>query len=91
MTNEQVEKFLETQPEKPVPVMISFKSRNSFSGLFIKTNDFAELKTKNFWRIVPEANIENYNNTSDNSLARIYNGSEFTRLSEQNRAKKAKA
>ncbi|MEO7445487.1 MAG: short-chain dehydrogenase [Ferruginibacter sp.] len=90
MTNEQVEKFLETQPAKPVPVLISFKSRNSFSGLFIKTSDFAELKTKNFWRIVPEANIDNYNNTSDNSLARIYNGSEFTRLSE-NKSKKAKS
>lgn len=87
MTNEQVDKFLETQPAKPIPVMISFKTRSSFAGLFLKTADYAELRSKNFWRIVSEANIPNYNTTGDASLARIYNGSEFTRLSDVSRKK----
>ncbi|MEO6404422.1 MAG: short-chain dehydrogenase [Ferruginibacter sp.] len=90
MTNEQVEKFLDTQPAKPIPVMISFKTRNSFAGLFLKTADYAELTKKNFWRIVSEANIANYNSTGDASLARIYNGSEFTRLSDVSRKKAVK-
>jgi hypothetical protein len=62
------------------PVQINFKTRNSIVGLFIQTNDYQELKTKNFWRIVGESHIDEYKKTKDPNLARIYNGVEFTRF-----------
>jgi hypothetical protein len=52
--------------------------------VFIRTNDFNELKSKNFWRIVSDSNVAEWERTHDTSLARIYNGAEFTRLSENN-------
>ena len=45
------------------------------------TGDYQELKTKNFWRIVTGPNVENWKKSQDNGLARIFNGSEITRLS----------
>lgn len=81
MTNEQIEKFLQQNHIDKTPVKVSFKSRNAVVGIFIKTNDYQELKSKNFWRIVGESNIERYQKSKDMNLARIFNGSEFTRLS----------
>ena len=49
-------------------------------GLFIDTPDAAELNSKNFWRIVSESKIEDFLAKRDLSLARIFNGSEMTRL-----------
>lgn len=80
MTNEQIEKFLQQKQLEQSPVRISFKTRKPLVGMFIKTADYTELKTKNFWRIVGEANIENYKKSKDVSLAKIYSGSEFTKL-----------
>ncbi|MFT3823446.1 MAG: short-chain dehydrogenase [Chitinophagaceae bacterium] len=80
MTNEQIEKFLQQKRLEQVPVRISFKTRKTLVGMFIKTADYAELKTKNFWRIVGEANIESYLKSKDMGLARIYSGSEIVRL-----------
>ncbi|MFT3823448.1 MAG: short-chain dehydrogenase [Chitinophagaceae bacterium] len=80
MTNEQIEKFLQQKQLEQAPVRITFKTRKPLVGLFIKTADYAELKTKNFWRVVGEANIENYNKSKDMNLAKIYSGSEFTKL-----------
>jgi hypothetical protein len=81
MTNEQIEKFLQENYLDKKPVRVSFKTRNAVVGLFIKTKDYQELKSKNFWRIVGESNIERYRKSNDLNLARIFNGSEFTRLS----------
>jgi hypothetical protein len=53
-------------------------------GVFIRNNDYDELKSKNFWRIVSESKLEEWKKTKDSSLARIFNGAEFTRLSESN-------
>ena len=83
MTSEQIEKFLEPKHLDKHPVKISFKTRNSFSGIFIHTNDYNDLKSKNFWRVVSETHIKQWEKTKDNNLARIFNGAEFTRLSEQ--------
>lgn len=80
MTNEQIEKFLLPDHLAKNPVRISFKTRNTITGLFIQMPDFNELKVKNFWRIVPEGNIEGWRKTKDMNLARIFNGQEFTRL-----------
>jgi hypothetical protein len=80
MTSEQIEKFLDRNTEN-VPVKVSFKTRNPVVGLFITTGDYHELKAKNFWRIVGEANLERYNKSKDVSLARIFSGTDMTKLS----------
>lgn len=82
MTSEQIEKFLEPKLLDKHPVKISFKTRNAVSGIFILTNDYNDLKSKNFWRVVSETNIKEWEKTKDNNLARIFNGAEFTRLAE---------
>lgn len=80
MTNEQIEKFLINKSQENAPVKVSFKNRKSFTGIFIKTADYSELKSKNFWRIVGEANLDSYRKSKDVNLARIFSGGEITRL-----------
>ncbi len=80
MTNEQIEKFLTTDDKGNKLVRISFKTRNSIQGIFIQTPDFNELKSKNFWRIVSEANFEQWKKSKDYNLCRMFNGAEFTKL-----------
>jgi hypothetical protein len=82
MQIEEIEKFLGKQKSQQY-VKISFKKRDSFLGLFLIDKDFDYLKSKNFWRIVPEASLDAYRSSGDNRLARIYSGSEFTRLAVQ--------
>lgn len=80
MTNEQIEKFLSSNPASDALVRISFKTRNNVIGIFIRTPDFDELKSKNFWRIVSEANFAQWQRSKDFNLVRMYNGAEFTKL-----------
>lgn len=61
---------------------VFFKQRSTIRGLFIKGKDYDELRSKNFWRIVTNTNLESWKKTKDINLAKIFNGSEFTRLSE---------
>ncbi len=84
MTNDMIEKFIEGKKQKNAKVNIYFKQRSTLKGIFIQTNDYEELKVKNFWRIVADSKLEEWEKTKDNNLARIYNGAEFTRLSENN-------
>ena len=80
MTTEQIDKFFSANNHHEVPVKISFKTRNNVTGIFIKTPDFEELKAKNFYRIVSEANFEQWKKSKDYNLCRMFNGSEFTKL-----------
>ncbi|MBS4064160.1 MAG: short-chain dehydrogenase [Chitinophagaceae bacterium] len=82
MTNDLIEKFIEKKVPKNAKVNIHFKQRGTVQGVFIQTNDYEELKSKNFWRIVTETNSEEWKRTGNQNLARIFNGAEFTRLSE---------
>lgn len=84
MTNDMIEKFIETKNRENSQVNIHFKQRDTVKGVFIRNNDYDELKSKNFWRIVSESKLEEWKRTKDNNLARIFNGAEFTRLSEAN-------
>jgi len=59
MTSEQVEKFLKSKKITINLVKIDFKTRNSVMGVFLKTPDYNDLKSKNFWRIVTGVNLEN--------------------------------
>jgi uncharacterized membrane protein YheB (UPF0754 family) len=83
MTNDVIDKFIKSKSQKNAKVTIYFKQRATVKGVFIHTKDYEELKSKNFWRIVSELKVEEWEKTKDNSLARIYNGAEFTRLSEK--------
>lgn len=61
-------------------VKITFKKRETIYGLFLQEADYVHLKGKNFWRIVPQSKLELYKTSKNASLARIFNGDEFTRL-----------
>ena len=81
MLPEQIAKFIETEQQNNPSVKIEFKKRNTIIGLFVKLNDYEELKTKNFWRLVTETNLEQWHKSNDINDAKLFNGSEFTRLS----------
>ena len=72
MTNDQIEKFVHSEDLQEKVFKIDFKTRHSMLGIF---------KSKNFWRIVTERNIDSWKKSKDMSLARIFNGMEITRLS----------
>jgi hypothetical protein len=82
MTNDLIQKFLDKNARKNSSVNIHFKQRDTVKGVFIQTADYEELKSKNFWRIVTESNGDEWRRTGNESLARIFNGAEFTRLTE---------
>jgi hypothetical protein len=84
MTIEQIEKFIAGNKEDlKEPAKIFFKTRGTVEGIFIRTSDFVELKKKNFWRIVSSKNLQDYKESKDINLSRIFNGAEFTRLSQK--------
>ena len=80
MQIEEIERFLLKQDTDKNYVKISFKKRESFYGLFIMGDDFSYLKEKNFWRIVPQNQLSAFSQTKNLNLAKIFSGSEFTRL-----------
>lgn len=82
MNPEQIKKFIETKvTEKNSYVKIEFSKRESIYGIFITDGDYKDLSIKNFWRIVTSKNFDAYNKNKDMNLARIFNGSEFSKLS----------
>jgi hypothetical protein len=82
MTNDLIEKYVAPRQSAEKEIKIFFKQRSTLTGIFIKGNDYDELRSKNFWRIVTDSNISNWKKTKDINLAKIFNGSEFTRLAE---------
>ena len=80
MTNEQIEHFFQTAKLDSSKVQISFKTRPAIVGMFIQTNDYAELKSKNLWRVVSESKIDEFMVRRDLNIARIFNGTEMTKL-----------
>ena len=82
MTTDMIEKFVEADEHKGHLINIHFKQRSTVTGLFIDTNDYKDLKAKNFWRIVPQTNVEQWRKTRNMNLAKIFNGTEFTKLAE---------
>lgn len=82
MTAEAIVKFIEAKNHTETAINIHFKTRSTIAGLFIRAVDYKELQDKNFWRIVAESRIEEWKKSKDLNLARIFNGAEFTRLSE---------
>jgi len=82
MNPEQIKKFIETKiTGKDKYVKIEFSKREPIYGIFITDQDYNDLSAKNFWRIVTSKHFDAYNKTQDINLARLFNGSEFSRLS----------
>lgn len=79
MTPEAIHAFLEREGSSSL-FKIEFKKRNMLKGMFVKIADYHDLSVKNLWRIVPEANIGEWNKKQDNNLLRIYSGSDFVKL-----------
>ena len=85
MTTEQIEHFVGSNPDDSSrSAKIFFKKRNTMEGVFIKAHDYFELKKKNFWRIVTAKNIDDYRQSKDIGISRIFNGDEFSRLTPNN-------
>ena len=82
MTNEAIIKQLEAKDRSEKMLNIHFKQRSTITGLFIKSTDFEDLRSKNLWRIVTQTHVEQWRKTKDINLCRIFNGTEFTKLSE---------
>lgn len=82
MTVEQIEQFLakETVPQGKI-IRFEMKKRNPVRGLIVKGKDYNELKGKNFWRIVTQTNLLEFNKTQNINLAKIFSGTEFAKLS----------
>jgi hypothetical protein len=83
MTNDQIEKYIGQKTRKNNPVSIHFKDRQPVSGIFVESVDFAELKSKNLWRFVSSKNMNEWQETHNQNLSRIFNGISFTRLSDE--------
>jgi hypothetical protein len=81
MNIEEIQKFLDKKTTAESYVRISFKKRNAIYGLFVKDHkDYGELKAKNFWRIIPRSQFDAFKVSNDVGLAKIFSGSEFSRL-----------
>ena len=81
MNREDIEKFFFKKVSSPNEcVKITFKQRETIYGLFLRDTDYAYLKAKNFWRIVPQSKLDAYRSSKNADLARIFNGAEFAKL-----------
>jgi hypothetical protein len=82
MTVEQIENFLrkESIPQGKI-IRFELKKRNPVRGLIVEGRDYKDLKVKNFWRIVTQSRLADYQKTKDINLARIFSGSDFAKLS----------
>ncbi|NML21192.1 short-chain dehydrogenase [Pseudoflavitalea sp. G-6-1-2] len=80
MTITQIDAFVRKVESENLAVKISLKSREPFIGIFVVSKDYEDLKSKNFWRIIGQKNIQNYQTSKDVNLSRIYSGTEITSL-----------
>lgn len=81
MNSEEIEKFFGKKALLNEDfVRIVFKDREAIYGVFIQDADYGYLKEKNFWRIVPQNQVEAYKKTKNSNLAKIFNGAVFSKL-----------
>lgn len=80
MDIETIEKYITASLRNHTTIDIRFKSRPTVTGLFVRAVDYDELKSKNFWRIVQAAQLQEWKRTNDLGLAKIFYGASFTSL-----------
>ncbi len=76
----RIENYIKASIRNNTTVTIHFRGRLPVTGLFIRANDYNELKSKNFWRVVHASQLEQWLETKDINVARIFNGASFTSL-----------
>jgi hypothetical protein len=82
MTTEEIQKFIKVNKLPTNQCLkITFKKRNPVFGVFVEYRDAAELQAKNFWRIVTLTHFEEWQKSKDINLCRLFNGSDFQKLS----------
>lgn len=82
MNSEEIKNFLESKvTARNKYVKIEFNKRDALYGIFITGNDYKDLSSKNFWRIVTSKYFNEYRMSNNNDLAKIFNGAEFSKLS----------
>lgn len=77
MTIEQIERFVGSETGRSSRIILKART---VEGIFIKAPDFLELKKKNFWRIVTASKMEDYTQSKDLNLSRIFNGQEIIKI-----------
>ena len=82
MDIERIENYIKPSIRNNTTIDIHFKGRSPVTGLFIRADDYDELKSKNFWRVVHLSQLQKWSETNDMNIARIFNGASFTSLSE---------
>ena len=81
MNIEEIEHFIGKATAAEAQLMtITFKKRDAIHGFIVKGTDYNDLKSKNFWRVVKEKDIEAWQRSKNVELAKIFSGSEFSRL-----------
>lgn len=81
MNSEDIQSFLDKKTtSKDNYVKITFRKRDAIYGLFVKDRDYTDLKSKNFWRIITRTHFDEYNKSRNMSLAKIFSGAEFSKL-----------
>jgi hypothetical protein len=81
MNIEEIEHFMGRAASPEAQLMtITFKKRDAIQGFIVKGSDYNDLKSKNFWRVVKQKDIEAWERSKNVELAKIFNGSEFSRL-----------
>jgi hypothetical protein len=82
MNTDEIQKFLSSkQVPEGYQVKIDFKKRDTILGQLVQAEDYNDLKSKNLWRIVREKDWSEWNKSRNIELAKIFNGSEFQKLS----------
>lgn len=82
MNANEIKSFVESKiTSKDKYVKIEFSKRDPIYGLFVAAEDYKDLSSKNFWRIVTSKNFDAYNKSKDVNLAKLFNGFEFSKLS----------
>ena len=82
MAPEQIEKYIEQRKNNGAMLTIHFKDRQTVTGMFVQMADYSELKSKNLWRVVRQSSLDEWKQTKNPNLNRIFNGMSFTRLSD---------
>lgn len=82
MDIESIENRIKPSIHNNTTIDIHFKGRSPVTGLFIRADDYHELKSKNFWRVVQVSQLQRWSETNDINVARIFNGASFASLTE---------
>lgn len=82
MNNDAIAKFVDSKESRSATcTRIDFKKREPVYGFFVAFKDYEYLRSKNLWRIVLQSNLEKWEQTGDINYAKIFNGSDITKLS----------